>query len=152
MHTANVYRINAPQVISENIDGEVVIANFETGVYYSMMRMGADLWPYFESGINDHDLLKTVTACYAGDPAEIEAELREFVEKLLTKHLIVELPGAQSHCPPATPFANGRDLPVFEKPVLESYHDMKDLMLLDPIHDVDEAGWPAPKPIRPTRW
>jgi hypothetical protein len=23
---------------------------------------------------------------------------------------------------------------------------MKDLLLLDPIHDVDETGWPAAKP------
>jgi hypothetical protein len=25
------------------------------------------------------------------------------------------------------------------------YEDMQDLLLLDPIHDVDETGWPARK-------
>ncbi len=27
-------------------------------------------------------------------------------------------------------------------PVLESFTDMQDLILLDPIHEVDAAGWP----------
>ena len=32
-------------------------------------------------------------------------------------------------------------------PVLNKYSDMQDLLLLDPIHDVDEeAGWPTNKP------
>jgi hypothetical protein len=30
----------------------------------------------------------------------------------------------------------------FEPPVLEQYTDMQDLLLLDPIHEVDEQGWP----------
>jgi hypothetical protein len=27
-------------------------------------------------------------------------------------------------------------------PVLNKYTDMQDLLLLDPIHEVDERGWP----------
>jgi hypothetical protein len=34
---------------------------------------------------------------------------------------------------------------VYAKPELQVYSDMKDLLLLDPIHDVSEEGWP----IRP---
>jgi hypothetical protein len=29
--------------------------------------------------------------------------------------------------------------------VLNVYSDMQDLLTLDPIHDVDAAGWPMPK-------
>jgi hypothetical protein len=29
--------------------------------------------------------------------------------------------------------------------VLERYTDMQELLLLDPIHDVDESGWPHRK-------
>ncbi len=28
------------------------------------------------------------------------------------------------------------------KPRLETYSDMQDLILLDPVHEVDERGWP----------
>jgi hypothetical protein len=29
--------------------------------------------------------------------------------------------------------------------VLERYTDMQELLLLDPIHDVDQTGWPRRK-------
>ena len=38
---------------------------------------------------------------------------------------------------------------AFETPVLEKYTDMAELLLLDPIHDVDATGWPHPAPDRP---
>jgi hypothetical protein len=34
----------------------------------------------------------------------------------------------------------------FVPPVLERYDDMEDLLLLDPVHDVDAQGWPQPAP------
>ena len=36
---------------------------------------------------------------------------------------------------------------VFNAPVLNKYTDMQDLLLLDPIHEVDATGWPSIKPI-----
>ena len=36
--------------------------------------------------------------------------------------------------------------PSFEAPILHKYTDMQDLLLLDPIHEVDEAGWPVARP------
>jgi len=144
MQTQKVYRINTPQVISENIDGEVVIANLQTGVYYSMERVGADVWPWFENGISGEDLVNTAVVHYSGDRSDIESGLTEFVRKLLAERLIVEeAPGVQSRAANAAVSTNGNGQRPFEKPVLESYNDMQDLLLLDPIHDVDEAGWPA---------
>ena len=35
---------------------------------------------------------------------------------------------------------------VFEAPRLEKYTDMQDLVLLDPVHEVDEQGWPQQRP------
>ena len=34
---------------------------------------------------------------------------------------------------------------AYRTPVLSIYTDMQDLLLLDPIHDVDQAGWPTRK-------
>jgi hypothetical protein len=33
----------------------------------------------------------------------------------------------------------------FHTPTLAKFTDMQDLLLLDPIHDVDKTGWPARK-------
>jgi hypothetical protein len=34
----------------------------------------------------------------------------------------------------------------FTDPVIEIYTDLQDLLLLDPIHDVDDRGWPVFNP------
>ncbi len=38
----------------------------------------------------------------------------------------------------------------YAPPALETYTDMQELLLLDPIHDVDETGWPAARPHQAT--
>jgi hypothetical protein len=44
-----------------------------------------------------------------------------------------------------SPAANGSvEKTPFEPPRLERYNDMNDYFLLDPIHEVDTAGWPRP--------
>ena len=34
----------------------------------------------------------------------------------------------------------------YSKPFLQKYTDMAALLLLNPIHEVDEQGWPQPAP------
>lgn len=44
MNSASQFRINAPTVISETIDGEAIIINLDTGAYYSLRETGAAVW------------------------------------------------------------------------------------------------------------
>jgi hypothetical protein len=41
---------------------------------------------------------------------------------------------------PASPLPKGEI--DFEPPKFAKYNDMQNLLLSDPIHDVDETGWP----------
>jgi len=34
---------------------------------------------------------------------------------------------------------------VFNAPVLEAFKDMQEILLLDPIHDTSQKGWPLKK-------
>jgi hypothetical protein len=63
---------------------------------------------------------------------------------LLENGLLVALEdGAPAASPLELPASEMRE---FQPPVLESYSDMQDILLLDPIHEVDDkAGWPNPK-------
>ncbi len=48
---------------------------------------------------------------------------------------------------PAAARGNGhQDSLAFEAPKLEKFTDMQDLVLLDPVHEVDDVGWPAARP------
>jgi hypothetical protein len=35
---------------------------------------------------------------------------------------------------------------AYVAPAFDRYTDMAELLLIDPVHDVDEAGWPQPLP------
>src|SRR4029450_13507670 len=43
------YRVNSPQVINETIDGEAIMINLATGSYYSLDRVGGDVWTLLEA-------------------------------------------------------------------------------------------------------
>lgn len=48
MDNDRVLRVNTPQVVCETIDGEVVIVNLDKGIYYSLLKTGADIWSRIE--------------------------------------------------------------------------------------------------------
>jgi Coenzyme PQQ synthesis protein D (PqqD) len=142
-------RVNAPQVIHETIDGEVIIINLATGNYYSVKGSGADVWDIVQSSPGtDVSEIATVVARRFDHPREaIEEEVARFLDELKREELVAELDGA-------LPVAAGADradaiedgAKTFEPPLLEKYTDMQDLVLLDPVHEVDAAGWPEARP------
>jgi hypothetical protein len=136
-----LYRINRPKVISEAFEDEVVAVNFDTGSYYGMRTTALTIWKLLERGASTQTLTRRMTSLYDGDQQAISEAVSEFLEQLRTHDLIAEAAGADIG---PEPTADHRA--PWEPPVLSVYEDMKDLLLLDPIHDVDEQGWPARKP------
>ncbi len=144
MKNNQVFRVNSPQVVCEMIDGEVVIVHLEKGYYYSLLKTGADVWSRIERRIDSHSLIKEMTQAYDGSAEEIATAIDEFLENLQHEELIITDSTMESvNTDNNTEITNkGR----FEKPMLEKFTDMEDLLLLDPIHEVDvEAGWPNAK-------
>ncbi|MCP4686880.1 MAG: PqqD family protein, partial [Desulfobacterales bacterium] len=74
---------------------------------------------------------------------DVEAAVQRFLDEMLGEGLILADETGRSHAPPADPPA-----PVaaeFSPPALRKFTDMEELLLLDPIHEVNDAGWPIPK-------
>ena len=140
---STVYRINRPKVISEVFDDEVVAVNFDTGSYYGLRATALTIWNILEQGASTQTLISRMTSLYPGDQQAIGEGVTAFLEQLRTHGLIAEASSAPVDASPE-PVADQRG--PWELPVLSVYEDMKELLLLDPIHDVDEQGWPARKP------
>jgi len=147
MQEADVFRVNAPQVIAENIDGEVVLVNLEQGTYYSTDRVGADLWDLIEAGHSVGAMRAAIRARYDADSGAIAAAVSGFLADLQREQLIVIAASAdgQGRELDAAPVGAAAARLPFRTPTLNKYTDMKDMLLLDPIHDVEESGWPTPK-------
>jgi hypothetical protein len=140
------FRVNDPRVVYENFDGEIVAVNLDTGTYYSMSESGAEIWTMLVAGMRLDQALAAALDRYDGSRGEIEAAVRDFVERLCREELLV--PDARG----AAPLEHAASLPpaakkAFAAPAFTAYSDMQDLLLLDPVHDVDEAGWPVHKPL-----
>jgi hypothetical protein len=132
--------INKPSVASEILDGELVIMNTVGGKYHTSAGTGPLIWLCIERGMSRPAILKAIAdACSVGEDM-IASDLDTFVDELVSQGLICNAMGEQVTAepePPALPRT------AYERPELSSYSDMQDLLLLDPIHDVSEEGWPA---------
>ena len=88
-----------------------------------------------------------MTARYQGERDTIERAVNQLLDELREEELIVaddangKLPSNDNVAGTTKPEASPRA--EFRTPIFEKFTDMQELILLDPIHQVDEAGWPS---------
>jgi hypothetical protein len=129
------YQIPEGKVAHELIDGEVIVLQFDTGFYFSMSSGAAQVWQWIAEGAS----WGQIRGAYEPLAPEQAAALDAFGERLAQENLVAKAEGATASTP-NLPSGGVR----FEPPTMEKYGDMQDLLLADPIHEVDAEGWPKP--------
>jgi len=144
------FRINSPKVAHEIFDDEVVIINFESGNYFSLEKVGVDIWDFLQSGATVSEIIEGVSQRYKSRRAIIESAVNQFLSELQQEEIIVADNTKEAENVKGTRARAEAGLKAetsdFETPVLKKYSDMQELLLLDPIHEVDDGGWPIEKP------
>ncbi|MFN7983231.1 MAG: PqqD family protein [Vicinamibacterales bacterium] len=143
MGSAVRFRSNSPNVVHEVFDDEVVVVNLDTGRYFSLRDASARLWNLAIEGATVQDMTAWFAACHTTPAADIERDIEGLMQTLIEHQLLVPASDERVFTAPATP-TKANDL--FTLPPLQVFTDMQDLLLLDPIHEVDEGGWPLAKP------
>ncbi|MBF0522005.1 MAG: PqqD family protein [Candidatus Omnitrophica bacterium] len=143
------YKINA-KISYETIEEETVIINFDSGKYYSLDKAGILVWDSLAQGASAQNIVEDLSKRYEESPANLEAVVVGFIAELEKEGLIsscdaTDIRNVDSAHPKIETSMTGQKIP-FEAPVVHKYSDMQDLLLLDPIDDVDERGWPNRKP------
>ncbi len=129
------YKINEEFLSHELIDGEVVVIQFDSGNYYSLSGSAALVWQRLVTPASVADL----SALFAETPSTAADELSAFVSELLKEGLLLPAESGAASTASSAPVA-------YVKPVLNKYTDMQNLLLADPLHEVQETGWPHTKP------
>jgi hypothetical protein len=139
------FKINRPQVICQTIEGEVVVINLQTGSYYSLTGAAAAIWGALEHGAAAAQITGALAAHFMDCDAGLEKIVDNFLDELRGEALIVP---AENGATTANGALNGAQIKreKFIRPALKKFTDMQELLLLDPIHEVDAAGWPLAKP------
>lgn len=154
------YRVNEPNVVFEAFDEEVVLVNLDSGNYYSVRGSGPAIWIALAAGESPDEIAHRLGATSATAPGEIADQITRFAQNLIEGELLVadddrmvgargarsddgRMVGARGALGAGSALAPTSNGGAFDPPVLEAYADMQDLLMLDPIHDVDPTGWPA---------
>lgn len=107
----------APAVISDTLEGDTIVINVQTGAYYTLTPPASRLWAQAQAD----------GACEVDDLTD--PVLRALVDEGL---LVDEWDGGSTAADSSVAFSR--------------FTDMEELLLADPIHEVDAEGWPVLKP------
>jgi hypothetical protein len=121
------------RVAADLFEGEYIIANLDTGLYYSLQGAGIFLLKNlpFEA---PEELMTKFYEAFSPDKEVVEKDLSRIWTALVEEGIVVPVEGQSEK--------GDVELPeVFEPSTFNSYADMQDLLALDPIHEVDEEGW-----------
>lgn len=140
------YRINSPDVVQEGFEDEVIVVNLRAGAYYTLSGAGTSIWRAIERSESVEGIRSGLVAAFRGEADAMHAAADALIRQLEAEALIVALPSDAAGLPAMASGGPEADRPVFVEPELTKYTDMRDLLVLDPIHDVDDSGWPARRP------
>ena len=150
MELFKTLKVNVPNVVHETIDGEAILLDLKSGNYFSLDGAGAIIWEFIDKTGNWEEVIKIMTAANQTQKDNISNAVESFVKKLVEEQLLVKSDaGITSVEAPDLVKQLADTAGDFKVPLVNKYSDMQDLLLLDPIHDVDEKGWPESKDSQP---
>jgi hypothetical protein len=141
-----VYCIETAEVVSDVIDGEAIMLHRTYGDYFSTDGVGGLIWQWIGEGRSRSQILKMLNAKFAASLAEIATAVDSFLADLVAHKLVREIVEGDESATETLIEQQTNPEAEFVRPTLHVYSDIRNMVLLDPIHDVDEnIGWPTPK-------
>jgi hypothetical protein len=135
------YVAKRDSVVCEKFDDEAVLINFETGTYFSLRGTAPEIWALIQSATTIDHIAERLRAKEPGARHAIEAMLAQLVAEscVTTRDIDEGDPGNGSE-----PLADAKP---FTPPVVQAFHDLQELIVVDPVHEVDATdGWPNRPP------
>ena len=143
--TASVDRAQAtfavrPTVRHERLEDEVIAIDLESGAYFALDDVAAVCWSVLAGGGTVDAAVDATVARFDVASETAERDIEHFVDELVRVGLLgpADRPAVPAAVPDTAP-----ELGAYQPPVIERFDDLEELLVLDPIHEVDEAGWPA---------
>ena len=138
MNTAvRVLEVANPDCVADDFDGEVVVLNLVSGVYFSLRNLAAAVWRDLAAGHSVGSLISGI--------GRVDERIAVATAELIDKFEQTGIMRQASPRPVDTePESLARVRTGEARLTIESFEDMKELVLSSPvhIHDADERmGW-----------
>ena len=122
------YEPNFANVSAKVLDGEAVLIHVTRGTYHSLEKVGCHVWQLIEKRQAPADIAATIARQYEIDARVAHQDVSKLIDALLKEDLVIE---ATEPAAPLNIQQTGNRLP-YEAPNLSTFHDMGDLLALDP--------------------
>jgi hypothetical protein len=132
------------QVIHETTGGETMLVRLDSGNYYSLNRSGSFVWECIGNGMYARQIVYVLASGFGLDEKDAQGHVSAFLDELGREGLIKPACGSCDK-PEISDYSFIPSDIQYEPPRLNKYSDMQELLILDPIHDVSDAGWPNPR-------
>lgn len=135
-----IYGVSGSDVVHETFDGDAVVLDLASGRYFGFSDSGSCVWEALIAHVSAASLVGR--ACGSG---VITAEdLEAFVGRLGEYGLLSPAPEVVATA--LSPELAARLAAARDGLKIDMHDELADLVMVDPIHDVDEpAGWPVVK-------
>ena len=138
------FRLKSASLSMERLDGEVIAIDFATGKYFSFQGSAADLMWLLQSEVPRESWFEVVQEAFKSLATleEFTAQVEAFISELKSLGLVEQTDWLTGN-PTALPEDYERG--AWESPQIMVEDDLADLLVIDPIHDTGEDGWPEIK-------
>lgn len=139
------HRLKPESISAERLDGEVIAIDFTSGKYFSFLGPAAEVMWLLQNEISREHWFPVVSQVFKSPPSEedFNVEMEDFLGQLLALGVIE----------PSSGLTGARTLPPddcvrgdWSAPLFTLNDDLAELLVIDPIHETGDDGWPATKP------
>jgi len=137
---STIYAVSSNDIVYETFDGDAVVLDLASGRYFGFSDSGSCVWEALIAQVPPVSLVGR--ACGNGQLSA--ADLDAFIDRLTEYGLLS--PATDMASVALSPELAQRLAATREALKIDMHDELADLVMVDPIHDVDEpAGWPAVK-------
>lgn len=139
MAGATYLSVASPNCVADDFGGEIVALNLDTGFYFSLRDLAAAVWRDLAAGHS----VESVLGPLGGHEPRLAEDATRLVDRIQAEGLMqpaLAAAGSPEGEPSVATFiASG-----MTSLAIDSYDDLRDLVMTDPIHEVvEEVGWPV---------
>ena len=80
--------VAAEAVVSRDLDGEMVLLNLDTGIYFGLDEVGSEMWRAMQAGASLADAAATVQAGFDASADDVRDDLLRLANQMLAKGLL----------------------------------------------------------------
>jgi hypothetical protein len=78
----------SPDVVHRELEGEAVLLNLNTGLYFGLNRTGTHMWRAIEQGATVREMVEAVSRAFSHPADQVEPDVRSLLAELEAKGLV----------------------------------------------------------------